>query len=96
MIEKTIEKTIRKIGDTLERAELPKASAEYILENAILKGIEKKPFYLSKKWWATIGAILIPVLNRVFGLEMNTEDIVVILTPVLIYVISQGISDIKK
>lgn len=52
-----------------------------------------KRFWRSKRWWAAVVAALIPVANAVFGWQLNVEEILPIVTPIIIYIIAQAAVD---
>lgn len=56
----------------------------------------EKPFYKSKKFWASIIAVIIPVINQVFSLELDAQELVPIMAPALVYVVGQGMADLGK
>jgi|TARA_S200002703_G_C3583414_1_gene179172 hypothetical protein len=56
----------------------------------------EKAFYKSKKWWAAVIGASIPVLNRISGLELGPQELVLVTTPVVGYVLGQGVADIGK
>jgi len=52
-----------------------------------------KPFWASKRWWMTAIAVVIPVLNHVFGLGLDAGEITAIAAPVVAYVLAQAYVD---
>lgn len=54
-----------------------------------------KPFWQSKKWYAGVVGVLVPVANKVFGWDLNTADILTITLPIIAYIIGQGFADGK-
>jgi hypothetical protein len=46
----------------------------------------KKPFYTSKKWWITVLAMALPIVNRKFGLDMQAEEMALVIAPAAGYV----------
>ena len=56
----------------------------------------EKKFWKSKKWWAMVVAASIPILNKVVGLEFNTTDVVAVVSPLIAYILGQGVADIGK
>ena len=55
-----------------------------------------KPIYHSKKFWTAVVGVLVPVANQLFGFGMSPETVLTIISPILAYVVGQGISDLKK
>ncbi len=64
-------------------------------ELSIGKRSPHKPWYKSKKWWMSMLALFIPVVNRVFGLDLDVAEIVTVAAPVIVYVIVEGYTDGK-
>ncbi len=51
-----------------------------------LKGgdsMNNKPFYLMEKWWGLFFAVLIPVLNLLFGLNLDPLHVAGLIIPFL-------------
>ena len=57
--------------------------------------IEKK-FWHSKKWWAMLAGVLVPIANKSFGLELSTVEILTITGPIITYILGQGVADLGK
>lgn len=55
-----------------------------------------KPFWLSKKWWFTVLAVLVPILNQTFGLGLDATTVLEIILPIMVYVGGQAHIDAKK
>mgnify|MGYP001211061750 CR=1 FL=1 len=56
----------------------------------------EKSFWKSKKWWAMVVAVSVPVLNKVVGFDFNTTDVVAVVSPLIAYILGQGVADIGK
>ena len=52
-----------------------------------------KPFWRSKRWGMTAIAVVIPVLNHVFGLGLDVGEITAIAAPVVTYILAQAFVD---
>ena len=59
------------------------------------KKVEKK-FWHSKKWWAMLAGVLVPVINKVSGLDLGIGEILTITGPLLTYILGQGVADLGK
>jgi hypothetical protein len=57
--------------------------------------VEKK-FWHSKKWWAMLAGVLVPVINKVSGLDLGIGEILTITGPLLTYILGQGVADLGK
>ncbi len=55
--------------------------------------IGHKPWFKSKKWWMTVLALIVPVLNSRFGWELQVEELVAIILPIIAYVVVEGWTD---
>jgi len=56
----------------------------------------EKKFWKSKKWWAMSIAVSIPLLNRVVGLDMGYDELTLVITPLVGYILGQGVADMGK
>jgi len=56
----------------------------------------EKPFWHSKKFWAAAVATGVPIINHVWGLGLTQEAIMQIVTPIVAYVLGQGLADLGK
>ncbi len=52
-----------------------------------------KKFWESKKWWAAVVAVIIPIANKMFGLNMDDAEIWAAILPIMSYIIGQGFAD---
>ncbi len=50
----------------------------------------------SKKLWVSVLGVLVPVANALFGWGLVLEEILGITSPMMAYVIGQGIADTGK
>lgn len=57
---------------------------------------EEKKFWESKKFWAACVAVLVPLGNHCFGLDLDQETVTAMMTPMLAYVLGQGMADLGK
>ena len=58
--------------------------------------MEEKEFWKSKKFWAACIAVTIPLCNQIFGLNIDSEAVTTMMTPMLAYVVGQGMADLGK
>ena len=56
----------------------------------------EKPFWHSKKFWAAAVATAVPIINYVWDLGLTQEAIMQIVTPVVAYILGQGLADLGK
>ncbi len=54
-----------------------------------------KPFYKSKKWYAMVIGVLIPVFNYVLGLDICPDVIWSVVAPIAAYILGQAYVDAK-
>lgn len=58
--------------------------------------MNEKKFWQSKKFWAACIAVAIPLLNQILGLNIDHEAVTTMMTPMLAYVVGQGMADLGK
>ncbi|MBL69646.1 MAG: hypothetical protein CMO74_14590 [Verrucomicrobiales bacterium] len=56
----------------------------------------EKQFYHSKKFWAAVVATAVPMLNHHFGWGWDADHITTIVTPMIAYILGQGLADLGK
>ena len=56
----------------------------------------EKQFWHSKKFWAAVVATSVPILNHFWELNLSKDAIIQILTPVVAYILGQGLADLGK
>ena len=56
----------------------------------------EKSFWHSKKFWAAAVATGVPIINHVWGLGLTQDAIMQIVTPIVAYVLGQGLADLGK
>ena len=54
---------------------------------------QRKPFYKSKKVWASFIAFFIAMINQIAGLDMDYQEVVVIVLPLIAYVFGEAWTD---
>ena len=55
-----------------------------------------KSFWKSKKFWASVIAVVVPMSNHVFDWGMDVDSVVTMMTPMLAYILGQGMADMGK
>jgi hypothetical protein len=50
----------------------------------------EKPFWHSKRFWMTVAGVLIPIINKVSGLELSETEIVPIIGMIAAYVLGKS------
>jgi len=58
--------------------------------------MKEKEFWKSKKWWAMVAGVSVPILNRLFNLDMNPNELQIIVGSLVAYVMGQGLADLGK
>jgi hypothetical protein len=61
-----------------------------------IKMTEEKKFWQSKKFWAACIAVLVPLGNHCFGFNLDEATVTTMMTPMLAYVVGQGMADLGK
>jgi uncharacterized membrane protein YqaE (UPF0057 family) len=56
----------------------------------------EKTFWKSKKFWASVIAVLVPMLNHHLDWGMDVDSVVTMMTPMLAYILGQGMADMGK
>jgi hypothetical protein len=56
----------------------------------------EKAFWYSKKFWAAVVATAVPVINHVWGLGLTQDAMMQIVTPIVAYILGQGLADLGK
>jgi hypothetical protein len=56
----------------------------------------EKQFWKSKKWWAAVVAAVLPIVNKVLGFDLDPSELVLVSTPLVGYILGQGVADIGK
>lgn len=56
----------------------------------------EKKFYHSKKFWASVIAVAVPMSNHCFGWGMDVDSVITMMAPVLAYILGQGMADMGK
>ncbi len=54
-----------------------------------------KPFWQSKRWWLAVIAVLIPIASHALGWELDTGEIMAVITPIVVYILGQSYVDAK-
>jgi len=54
-----------------------------------------KPFWRSKRWWLAVIAVLIPIASHALGWELDTGEIMAVITPIVVYILGQSYVDAK-
>ena len=58
--------------------------------------MEEKAFWKSKKFWAACIAVMVPMMNHFMNWNMDHEAVTAMMTPMLAYVLGQGMADLGK
>ena len=56
----------------------------------------EKQFWKSKKFWASVAAVLIPMSNHFLGWNMDHNAIVTMMASMIAYIFGQGMADMGK
>lgn len=56
----------------------------------------EKQFWKSKKFWAACIAVSIPMVNQALDLNIDHEAVTTMMTPMIAYVVGQGMADLGK
>lgn len=61
-----------------------------------LSSTDEKQFWHSKKFWAALVAVSVPILNHFFKLGLTQEVVVQVVGPISAYILGQGLADLGK
>jgi len=57
----------------------------------IFQGLdEARVFWKRKTFWATVVAVVIPIVNRVAGLDMQIEEVSAAITPLVAFILGES------
>ena len=57
---------------------------------------KEKQFWKSKKWWAMLIGVVVPIANKALDLNLSIEELQLVIGPLIAYVMGQGIANIGK
>ena len=55
--------------------------------------MEHKPWYRSKKWWTSVVAAVVPLLNSRFGWGLEAQELAAIVLPLIAYTLGEAWTD---
>jgi len=58
--------------------------------------MSEKKFWHSKKFWAAVVGVSVPILNHFFDLGLTADVIMQVLGPIGAYILGQGLADLGK
>lgn len=58
--------------------------------------MNEKKFWHSKKFWAAVVAVAVPVVNHFFDLGLSSEVVMQVVGPIGAYILGQGLADLGK
>ena len=72
----------------------PDHVSEWKKEEIVIKAMsavdEARPFWKRKTFWATVVGVVIPILNRVTGLDMAVEDVSLAVLPLVAFIAGES------
>lgn len=58
--------------------------------NALLeKGLDTRPFWKRKTFWAMVISVAIPILNKALGLDMDVTEVTAAISPLLLFIATE-------
>lgn len=57
--------------------------------------MQTKPVWQSKTVWAAVIGVIIPILNQAFGWNMNVEEVLTMVLPLIAYILGEKYKDSK-
>ena len=61
-----------------------------------LSSTGEKQFWHSKKFWAAVVAVTVPIVNHFFKLGLTQDVVVQVVGPISAYILGQGLADLGK
>ena len=58
--------------------------------------MNEKKFWHSKKFWAAVAGVAVPIVNHYLDLGLTTEVVMQIVGPIGAYILGQGLADLGK
>lgn len=66
----------------------PMGQAEIV--NALFeKGIDTRPFWKRKTFWAMVIGVAVPILNKALGLDMDATEVTAAISPLLLFIVTE-------
>lgn len=65
-------------------------SKEDFIKETLKMADEARPFYARKTFWATVCAVVIPIVNKVAGLDMQIEEVSAAITPLVAFILGES------
>lgn len=62
---------------------------EKAVKEVLSKVVDTRPFWKTKTFWSMAIGVLVPILNKVFGLEMDVSEITATISPLLLFVATE-------
>lgn len=62
---------------------------EKIVKKALEKVIDIRPFWKTKTFWSTCIGVLVPILNKVFALNMDVVEVSAAISPLLLFIATE-------
>jgi uncharacterized membrane protein YqaE (UPF0057 family) len=61
-----------------------------------LSSAAEKQFWHSKKFWAAVVAVAVPIVNHFFKLGLTQDVVIQVIGPISAYILGQGLADLGK
>jgi uncharacterized membrane protein YqaE (UPF0057 family) len=61
-----------------------------------LSSTGEKQFWHSKKFWAAVVAVAVPIVNHFFKLGLTQDVVIQVVGPISAYILGQGLADLGK
>ena len=51
--------------------------------------IDTRPFWRKKRFWSIVISMLVPIINKVFGWDLDITEVSVVVSPLLLFVATE-------
>jgi hypothetical protein len=62
---------------------------EKIVEEKLSQVVDTRPFWKTKTFWSMSIGVLVPVLNKVFGWNMDVSEVTATISPLLLFIFTE-------
>lgn len=63
---------------------------EVLVRNTLQLADESRPFWARKTFWATVAAVLVPIVNKAAGLDLDITEVSAAITPLVAFVLGES------
>lgn len=60
-----------------------------IVNDLLTQGMDKRPFWKRKTFWTMVIGVAVPILNKVFGWQMDITEVSATISPLLLFIATE-------